>query len=216
MEYRIEVFAEVLLLKQQLVKESLDFMINQCRERKSYLRFLTTTKALLDLDSGFLLQTHVLLERLETILYSKRYEWKDQETNEWMNQIIPLLNEIKTYSDIKRNSILEHYLLYQEEIRMLCFEDQKAFLEALTFDATTYQALKTNLSQTIKEEDLFLSSTNYFIETIPEIYEDATVSEQTERKIRECENKKGLWNRALRKYAQATNLNFQKIKKKGE
>lgn len=216
MEYSIEDFAEVLLLKKQLVKDPLTFMVDQCQDKTKYHQFLMSTKVLLDLDSGFLLQSPDLIEKLETILYSQRFEFKDPRINSRINEILLVLNEIKNYSDTKINFILEHYLLYHEDIRMLCFETQNDFLEALTFDSIAYQALNKNLSQTIIEEDLFLSSTNYFIETIPEIYDDVLIREQTERKIRECENKKGLWNRQLRKYAEDTNLNFQKIKKKEE
>jgi len=204
-------YINIIYLKNQLLTLSSPEILEKYKEKEMYGLFLDTVNIMNYLDHGFLLISRDSAQKIETVIQNNRFRYQDSSYHAVCNDIILFLNTLKGYSDLSKNSIKQQYLLSHEETRKMQFATTDAFLEAISYDACCYHQLSQHDLENVNEV-LFLSSVNYFVDTIPELFAQDDVENLVNNKLAQVSQKKGFRNRTLREFATVTSENFQKIK----
>ena len=132
-----------------------------------------------------------------------------------INDFICYTNDLQHYPENKKNILLNNYLAYHEDVRQLYFNDHNDFIYTLGYDANVYDSLlKGNLDNL--NEDLFFGATNYFLETIPELYQNPTYINLTTAKLKQMSKKYNIFKFTKKRNIQITLENFQKVKSRKE
>ena len=85
----------------------------------------------------------------------------------------------------------------------------KQFLGAMSYDAVILEDLLKGDLDSFEFDDLFLATTNYFLEMIPEIYQDENIRNITLNRFDKIDKKTLFKNRGLKKYMKTTKEVFQ-------
>ena len=210
--YNLEDFENVLCLKNQLVNVPLDKLMEVYQDYDNYLCFLDTIAVMSDIDSSFLLFSPYFIEVIQSIIQIHRFDVEDSNVKEAINSIIGYLNQLKSYSDSYRDFLKNGYLDYHEDVRKVEFSSDRDFLFSLGYDAVVYVALHDGNMDLISDDTLFLSSLNYFIETIPDVFKDSLFLNRAIDYLNKIDDKKFPLFDRTKKYCKETRNNFQKIK----
>ena len=130
-----------------------------------YEIFLIMTKDLLNSDSVFVAAFNEAGSKLKEVISSNRY--KDRENFQIENEIIVLLNKLKT---INQQGSREAYRELNESIRMTSLEDDRDFLKKIGNDIFLVSKLEEDSDNINMNKDAFISSTAYLLETFTEVY----------------------------------------------
>lgn len=215
-KYSVKDFANVMCLKNQLVNVPIEKLEEVYQDYDSYVTFLDTVAVLTNVDSVFLLFKDDYVRKIESITQIHRFDTQDKEVKKAANEVIGYLNRIKTYEPGYRRMLKASYIAYQEEARKTLTKSTDLLLYSIGYDALSYVAITEGDMDKITEDDMFLASINYFIETIPEIFKDEDTRKRTLEKLEELEKKGRPFNRMTRNYSKETKESFQKIKLKEE
>ena len=212
-----EDFIDVMTLRSQLVNIDEKTLIEYYSGYKEYLMLLNATLVLMSEDSAFLLFRDSFSKKLEKLVNLYRYN-KNNDSNikKSINEIILYLNGIDMCSSEYKRLLKTQYQMYHEEIRKTKYKNENEFIYALGHDAFVYAALVNDDMEIITQDDMYLSSINYLLETIPFIFEDEYIRELALKRIDNLGKGINPFKREIRKYSQETKENFQKIIKKGE
>lgn len=213
MDYNVDDFINVLCLKNQLISVPIDKLLEVYDDMDNYITFIDTVNVLSNIDSAFLLNDPKFYEKIIDVINLKRFSLKDHNIRIAVEDIINYINSLKSISDEHKAILKIGYLTYQEEVREIRFLNQDDFKYALSYDAFVISSLKNNQVEAIENDDLFLSSINYLLETIPTFFLEEDIKNQTLNKLETIKQKRGLENFSLRKYAKRT---YQKIKTQEE
>lgn len=206
-------YENILCLRNQLVNVPIEVLLEKYSGRDEYLLFVDAVAALCQKDSAFLLFDEMFIEKIEKVIVAYRLEYKDTPNlTKVVNEIIVYLNEIKGYSVSMQNSLKEHYLDWNEDVRDISFKEEEGFIDALAYDAVAFMALKEGNMELIQADALFMASVNYFVATCPEFFDNPLVKERAINKLIEL-SKKELFFNSNREYAKDTIKAVQKIKK---
>ena len=216
MDYTTEDFVNVLLLRNQLVNVELSELMKFYEDYDRFCTFLRSVLVLRDVDSAFLLFRPEFIEKIERVIQIHRFGEKRSEVWGDINEIVLYLNQIKSYSDDFREMLKEDYRTYQQDCRKTPFEDENEFLYSMAYDAVVYCAIQRNDMDFITEDDMYLVSINYFIETFPEMFQDPAIQQRVLEKIAGIEVKGWPFRKELRNYSKETREAFQKLKQKEE
>lgn len=130
-----------------------------------YEIFLIMTKDLLSIDNLFIASFQELGSKLREVISSNRY--KDRENFQIENEIIVLLNKLKT---INQQGSREAYRELNESIRMTSLEDDRDFLKKIGNDIFLVSKLEEDSDDINMKKDAFISSTAYLLKKFPEVY----------------------------------------------
>lgn len=203
-------FVAMLVVKNQLINASIGQIkkINEGKDRTKL--FLSTINRLLKDESAFVLMDSKLLLKIEEFINERRFMYSDYELNSLINAVIVELNNIKTKNEVQINLLRNGYLAYQEECRKTEFRENEELLCCMAYDIIVYMNLEKGSLADLEFDGLFLATTNYFLKTVPEIYNDSSFLEQTLQKIENGCHAHGLKNLRYRKHAKITKATFQK------
>lgn len=216
-EFNMNDFFNVICLKNQLLLVPIDALMEKYEDYENFIVFLDSFYVLLSIDSSFLLFDDNCISKVEKIIHENRFKYKDKEIVSVINGIIMYLNSLKIMDDNYKKMLKNSYLYYQEDCRKAEFVDEDFFLQALGFDAVVYYALEEDNMDLLEDSDiLFLSSINYFIETIPWYFENEKVKQIVMNKLEEIGKKGWPFKKVNRKYSIETREYLQKIKKREE
>lgn len=217
-DINISDFVNVLCLKNQLINVDDEVLLEVYKDYENYVTFLSSVITLInnEEDSPFLLYRDSFLKKINSIVQIHRYDARDKEVVNAANEIIGYLNHIKSYSLNDRRLVKAAYRSYNEDARKTVFIDEKEFLYSLGYDAVVYAAIVEDDMDKITENDMFLSSINYLLETAPIIFDNKDVQDRTLTKISELERGWNPFSKRTRKYSKITKENYQKVKTKGE
>lgn len=169
------------------------------------------------IDSAFLLFSDDFISKIQYVIAENRFNYKDPSIIEAINQVVYHLNVVKNYDESYKNLLRNAYLGYHEDCRKVTIEDNEFFMKLLAYDAIVYFALAEDRMDLVENADsCFLSSINYFIEAIPELFDNAAIKIRATNKIEEIAKKGWPFKRVNRNYSIETKENLQKIKVKGE
>ena len=216
-KYDLNDFLSVLIFKNHLENLSKEQLIEQTKNYENFLEFLDSFAVLSEIDSAFLLFKNEYIEKVESVIATSRFKYDDPDIVSIINSVIIYLNEIKAYSESLKNILKNQYLSYHEECRKVEIEGESVFLDALAFDAIAYTCLVNgNLDKIEGFDAYFLSSINYFMATVPEIFDNEEILEITIKKLNELAKKGWPFNTYNRKYSKETMENLQKVKTREE
>lgn len=203
-------FVAMLVVKNQLINASIDqiMKINEGEARTEV--FLSAINQLLKDENAFVLMDSGLLLKIEEFINERRFRYSNNELNHLINEVIVELNSIKTKNEDQINLIKNGYLAYQEDCRKISFRENEELLCSMAYDIIVYMNLEKGSLADLEFDGLFLASTNYFLRTVPEIYDDSSFLEQTLQKIEYGCYARGFKNIGYRKYAKSTKTAFQK------
>lgn len=213
-KYSIRDFKNVIILKKQLITLDLDQLKEIYQDFDSYLVFLDTIAVMSNVDSAFLLLHDDFIPKIESIIQCHRFD-VDSDTWNLVNDAIQYLNLVKNYTPDYKKLLIGGYRAYQEDVRGKKVKDIDELLLLLAGDAYLVVGMEEKDIDVASDDDYFMSSLNYFIETCPEILEE---EDMIPCLIQERLNSisKGNWFRRNNKYLQFTTKHYQKVKQKGE
>ncbi len=215
MENNINNFTRVMYLKHELVNTKIDQLIEKYYDTEKFISFLDDVKLMNEVDSCFLLLDDSFINKIEKISMTQRFNIKNEKYISLINDFICYTNDLQHYPENKKNILLNNYLAYHEDVRQLYFNDHNDFIYTLGYDANVYDSLlKGNLDNL--NEDLFFGATNYFLETIPELYQNPTYINLTTAKLKQMSKKYNIFKFTKKRNIQITLENFQKVKSRKE
>ena len=213
MEYTMEDFIDCLCLKNQLVHAPLDKMLEEYQNYDSYAEFLLAVLTLKDTDSSFLLYDDSFMDKILRVLEIHRFDAITLDTKNVINDIIRYVNFMKSIDSKMKELLKKEYQSYHEDMRKIGFMDDESFLYSIAYDAVVLSALYEHDLSFITEQDMFLASINYFIEELPELFEDGVISQLAYDKVIELSRSGGLFSNKIRTYSKQTKSCFQKLQK---
>lgn len=216
-EFDMNDFINVICLRNQLLVVPTEEFVEMHRDEEKFLSFLDTLSVLITIDSAFFLFSDELIEKAKDVIADNRFNYKDKNIVEVINQAISYFNNIKNYDESYKNLLKNGYLGYQEDCRKATIEDEMFLLDTLAFDAVVYFALAEDRMDLIDDSDaLFLASVNYLIESIPELFNDEVIKTRALNKLEELTKKGWPFRKTNREYSKETIENIQKIKVREE
>lgn len=204
-------YINIIYLKNQLVCLPVEKLLEKYQKEDMYGLFLDTVSLMIEHDRGFFLLCPDGISKVEDIIQKYRFLYPDSDFTLVTNHIICYLNSIRSSTMIK-DIIKENYLDWHSRVRKIEFSQEEDFLYITSYDAVSHYKLLGN--QLDEVEDVpFLSSLNYFIEVIPELFDEPILTERVSAKLLDISSQRGFRKRAVREFLKETVQNFQKVKK---
>ena len=203
-----------LYLKHQLIYKSEKEMLDVYKDLDSYRIFLETAYDFIQNEPAYFYLEEFLIEKIMTVVNKFRFDYiKEEGINDLVNSIIISANSLKfNMNNIEYiTPIITNYVNYEIDMRDINFEDDIELLAAMGQDYLVFWGLVNNLDELYKDE-FFLISTNYFINSCPEIYEFPKMKERTIQKLQDMSKINIVENPIIHDYVKSTNKAFQKIK----
>lgn len=214
--YNLEDKKNIIYLKNQLINAKLESLKEIYSKEDDYGFFLDTLNIALDAEPVFFIIDESILRKAEDVLHHKRFDYKIQEFNSVINEIIGRINAIKATPESIKNVHRRQYSIWQQKVRETSFASQEDFLQGIAYDAIVMEKLYQG---EIGEVDpiYFFSSTTYLAKVLPEFYqEDEERINLTTERLELHANKRWIWNWAERSFAKSAIKNLQKVKAKEE
>ncbi len=209
-----QAFLESVMLKQQLIVGDIPRLKATYEEQEDYEIFLDILAYILEHEPAFFLAAPDAMHKAEEVLYAKRFDYcKILNYNEVINYIIGVFNGLKNMSESDKNYRAHSYKNWNLSVRGI--GQNASFTELLTLMDADAALLACYMEGNVSElaSGYFFSSTNYFIEMAPEIFERYyQAQELTEERLNTSAALKGFWNRGERAFAKQTIAALQKIK----
>ena len=209
-------FTNVLCLRSQLVNLDEKDIVEYHKDYERYLTFIDTVAVMSEIDSAFLLFRDDFIDKIYSVIQIYRFDIKDNQIKEAINSIINYLNVVKSYEPEYKQLLKKSYHSWQEEVRNVWLKDESDLVYSLGYDAVVYAGIVDGDMDIITENDMFLYSINYFVETIPSIFENKDVQNRTMKLINKLGKGFSPFKKELRMYSLETKENLQKIKLKEE
>lgn len=173
MENNIKV--RVLALKNQLLGLSSSKLIEIYKDDNLFLDFLTTLIYMLENENQFLYMSDEFFDNIYSIIGEKRFDFKDKETIDKINNIISKLNHMKQIPEKEKSKELNDYINTQIKKRKINYEiNYDDFLDYQLYDFCIYSILSGKMDAELPA-DSFYSSINYLLEYIPEYFDNKEV-----------------------------------------
>lgn len=214
MENNINNFTRVMYLKHELVNTKIDKLIEKYYDTEKFISFLEDIKLMNEMDT-FLLLDASFIDKIEKISMTQRFNIKNEKYISLINDFICYTNDLQHYPENKKNILLNNYLAYHEDVRQLDFTNHEDFVYTLGYDANVYDSLQEDNLDNL-DETLFFGSTNYFLETIPELYQNPTYINLTISKLKQMSKRYNIFKFTKKRNIQITIENFQKVKSRKE
>ncbi len=211
-EYSLEDYKNVIILKNQLLTMDIYQLKALYQDYETYLLFLDTISVLISIDCGFLFLRDDIISKIEQIIQYNRFE-ADSDTFQIINEMIQYFNTIQNYSPNRKKILTSSYLAYQEDIRKMKLKDMNDLFQAIAFDANVIVALEQNTMDFLSDNRYFLSSFNYMIESIPELFENSSC-DLLQEKLHSIEVRPWPFDRDSRQSLKKAEEHFKKKKKR--
>lgn len=215
MDNNIKNFTRVMYLKRELVNTKIDQLIEKYYDTEKFISFLDDIKLMNEMDTCFLLLDDSFINKIEKISMTQRFNIKNEKYISLINDFICYTNDLQHYPENKKNILLNNYLAYHEDVRQLDFTNHEDFVYTLGYDANVYDSLQEDNLDNL-DETLFFGSTNYFLETIPELYQNPTYINLTISKLKQMSKRYNIFKFTKKRNIQITIENFQKVKSRKE
>ena len=203
-KYTLDDFANVICLRNQLENVPLNTLLDVYKDDESFVAFLEAISVLSNTDSGFLLLDPLYMEKISSVINSRRWDIENIDVKKAINDLIGYMNELRNYPNNLKVSLLSAYIGYHEELRQVSFDDANLLKVTLGYDAVVYSALENGDLDIAKEDELFLMSTNYLLEIVPDIYKNEDYKNMTIERIDRIRKKSRFFNPVIKTYSKNT------------
>ena len=203
-------FYNVVKIKTELITLDINKLKEKYSAEKNFLEFLKNISLLLENEKPFLLLSVAFLDKIRTILELNRFQIKDKNIINLINEILIKLNELENLKNNEKRYLVYNYIDYQNETRHIYYDDLANFLGAMALDYEVLKALLKDDVRNYPNDEAFLATTNYFLDVEPEIYEDSEIRYITREKLKKLQTKKfGFKDRNVKQLAKITSYNFR-------
>lgn len=163
-----------------VVEDSACSVVNQITLLKiMHLELIKGIDFLLDNDSEFF-----LLERLFDCRHSIKdicfeiindYRFKYKDNYDLCNRVIGKINMLNVVPLRDKHDDLVNYFTKEMMSRGIVFDDMSVCLDAMFYDYYIYNSIQNDDINDIDYYDAVVSTTNYFLNNIPQIYNDSKI-----------------------------------------
>ena len=161
--------------------------------KDTFLDFVRLAYLCLETDSMFYLVDDDIIGKIRNIISEYRY-FANTEYKQKINELLMYFNEVNHYDLKTKESVCSSYLSIQENLRNSCFDlDELCF--AIAYDAYLFDYLNNDKEIegiTSNEIKYVLSSLNYFMKFMPEIFDDENILEKAIITIQRLRNKNSI------------------------
>ena len=208
----IEDFYNIVKLKYDLITKDEEKLQEELSDEDAFLNFLEGLELILAKEDAFLYLSDAFLIKIKNIIDKKRFSTKNSALIEEINNIIIKVNNLEMQPRATKRLKAYNYINYQNEIRHIHYNDLKVFLGAMAMDYEVLSALLKDDVKNYPNDEIFLASTNYFLEVEPSLYENSELRYITRKKLEDLKLKKySFKERHIKKYVNLTNFNFKNL-----
>lgn len=207
---------DIIFLKSLLIENTAEALPKMIESKKEFILFLTSLNETIQEEPAFFLIADEIIKRAESVIQEHRFQYKDEETINLINDTIINLNNINGLDEQTKQINYNLYLADQEIKRNDYIPNSEVLVVMIINDAKLLESMFVgNAEEWIPR--YYIGSTNYLINTIPEVYEDSgNVKEQTIMNMEIIRKNRKNINFITRASAKKTIKTLKKIKKKEE
>lgn len=187
-------FENLLILKNQLITLTPEKLKEIYTGISEYVLFIDTVGCMLKEESAFLYLSETFPQKIKDILQIHRFDIKDDEVVDVINNVTIYLNDIENASLNYRKMILTSYIEYQKDIRHSKFATFEDFFNSLAYDAVVFLNLKGVIDLPNKDDNLLFSSLSYIIESCPEIFKNKNIYDLAYYQLDELSASSGIFD----------------------
>ena len=164
---------DVLMLKRDLIAEERDLLEKQSDNPDGYGKFIRTLRKLVSEEPGFFLLSDALIEISDAVMQKRRFDFSSiSDYGQVINDIIGAFNKLRAMSIKEQEENVNIYIQDNFTKRRIDeVENDDAILFILAADAHVIECLQAGSLESVPFEFL-MSSTNYFLTEMPELYQD--------------------------------------------
>ncbi len=192
-------FENLLLMKNQLILLDKDEMYNLYHEPLVYVAFIANTWTLISNEAAFLYLSKDFLRKIRDVLEIHRYDLTDEDlkdvgvsaenVHESVNGILGALNKIDSEDMSYRRLVVKSYQAYHEKMKSAKFDTPEDFAASIAYDAVVYFTLTGDKKDAEIKKELMLTSINYFMEEVPEFFNDKKVLDKALEVLKDVRKK---------------------------
>lgn len=176
-----------LIIKNQLLTIPSEELCKIYNDKELMTILIYMLNDLIKNEPEFIIVCDEIVDNIQNILFEKRQQYKKDELNLSINNIIIKLNSIigeeKIYKEEKKKNYKLNQLYTRNLNYNLSFDELK---NLIIYDAITYNSLINPIKQEITIE-YFISSLNYLMEYVPELFENGLILLNTNCIIKDLE-----------------------------
>lgn len=207
---------DIIFLKSLLIEIPTDELPNLLETKEEYTLFLSSLNDTIQEEPEFFLITDEFIKKAENVIEKYRFTYTDEETINLVNEAIVNLNSIRSIDEQTKQINYNLYVADQEVKRHDYIPNSEVLVYMLAHDATLLETMLTG-KPAYYQPRYYIGSTNYLINTIPELYEECeSIRSQTIINMETIKNTKKGINIFNRAYARKTLKTLKKIKNKEE
>lgn len=203
-------FEFLLLFKNQLVFSTEDKLKEIYSEIEDYSIFVDNIALMLNEEPAFLLLSKCFRKKIDSVLETRRFTIDDDIITHEINEITSRLNEIETMDEATKVKKILNYKAYHENIRNEKYETIADFGMTLANDCPTYYYLKGYFDERVKSS-FEISSIIYFLDTVPEMFNDPEVLGKLEFVLRDIAKDGSIFNPSKRRLAKDAKMLLKTI-----
>ncbi len=205
-------FYNMVKVKTDLIIIKEDKLLQKVTDLEYFNNFISGLETILKKEDAFLLLSKAFTTKIEKIINMSRFNITDASILAKLNFLTTKINELKNQpKNIERMKVL-NYISYQNELRHLNYPDLATFLGAMSLDLEILEALLNYDISDYKSDEAFLSSTNYFMNVNPSLYDDMEIRYITKEKLKKIQQKPfSFKDRYMKKYTKQTITSFKNI-----
>lgn len=203
-------FELLLLFKNQLVFCDVDELKKIYSEIEDYSIFVDNVALMLNEEPAFLLLSKDFRKKIDVILETRRFTIDDDIISQEINEIALCLNELESIDDDTKNQRISNYKAYHENIRNEEYATIADFGITLANDCPTYYYLKGELDDRVKSS-FEISSIIYFLETVPEMFNDPMVLKRLEFVLKDIAKDGSIFNPSKKRLAKDAKMLLKTI-----
>ncbi len=204
-------FIQTLDIKEKLLTYEVSDLLECYADEDSFKDFILGLGYLLDDDEDFLKFIPIFIDDIESFLAAKRFTITDKELIQQINSIICRLNMLKNDSFEEQLVDAVNYIDKQNQWRGQKFKSVEMLTDSMIADMDIIMALLDDEEAShLANNMFFLASTNYFVQAVPELYDEDLVKFSLDK----CDiiaKKSKLFDAKTKQYVKKTKEKLRKV-----
>lgn len=196
-------YIQIFDLKEKLLTCDTAELLEIYQDEEGFINFVDSLDYLLQEDEDFLKFLPLFIEDIESVLMAKRFSLKDSELIKKINNIICRINILKGISEDEQMQNAIKYIDKEYKLRGNDLESAEVLTKAMIADVDVVLALLDEDVSKLDDDIFFLASTNYFMNLIPELYDEDLVRISLD-KCKRIAKKSKLFDKKTKTYVKKT------------
>lgn len=209
-------FTNLLIVKNHLGMVSRKDLVGLYQDIDDYVLFIDMFAYLTECDSGFLYLDSSIPDKVLDIIQLHRFDVKDSELSEIINDIIEYLNRLNNNSSEYKKIVLDSYFAYHEDLREATFRDCEALLASIGYDALVLKAIVGEGEfDSLSNNKFTVMSLNYLVKVCPELFQDEERKSRALELLDRCMHGNSIFD-GCKRHAKMIKVKINELDKKKE